>query len=120
MIIEAGIEALRTKSLHMTQMMIALHDEWLAPFGVELASPRDAARRGSHLAFRHPDSYRICKALIQTLKVVPDFREPDIIRYGVAPIYTSFTEAWDAMERLRSCLQEGLHAKFGADRDRVT
>lgn len=120
LILEAGIESLRIKSIEMTQMMIALHDEWLAPLGVELASPREADRRGSHLAFRHPDGYRICKALIEKLDVIPDFREPDIIRYAVAPIYTTFTEAWDAMERLRTCIDEELYADLLEDRDRVT
>ncbi|HVF12520.1 MAG TPA: kynureninase [Actinomycetota bacterium] len=120
LITEAGIDSLRTKSIEMTQMMIALHDQWLAPLGVELASPREPDRRGSHLGFRHPEAYRICKALIQRLDVISDFREPDVIRYGVAPIYTSYAEAWDAMDRLRSCIAEQIFVEFDAERDRVT
>ena len=120
LILEAGVEALREKSLAITEMMIGLHDEWLRPFGVELASPRDAERRGSHLALQHPDAYRICLALIEKLGVVPDFREPDVIRYGIAPIYTTFCEAWDAMDRIRTCLDEDLHAGYPSEKGRVT
>ena len=74
---EAGIEALRAKSIAQTELLIALHDEWLAPLGFELGSPRDPARRGSHVALRHPEAWPICRALIERADVIPDFRGPD-------------------------------------------
>ncbi len=99
---------------------IELHDEWLAPLGFELGSPRDAARRGSHVALRHDDAWRICRALIELAKVVPDFRGPDSIRLGIAPLYTSFVDVWDAIDRLRGLVERGAHRELDATRARVT
>jgi len=65
-----------------------------------LASPRDAARRGAHVSLRHEHAWQICQALIEA-GVVGDYRVPDRVRLGPAPITTSFTEVFDAMERLR-------------------
>jgi kynureninase len=117
---EAGIDAIREKSVAQTELMVALHDEWLAPLGFELGSPRDAARRGSHVALRHDDAWRICRALIERAKVVPDFRGPDSIRLGIAPLYTSFADVWDAMDRLRGLVERGEHRDLDATRARVT
>jgi kynureninase len=117
---EAGIDAIREKSIAQTELMIALHDEWLAPLGFELGSPRDAARRGSHVALRHDDAWRICRALIERAKVVPDFRGPDSIRLGIAPLYTSFADVWDAIDRLRGLVERGEHRELDATRARVT
>ena len=55
----------------------------------DLGTPRDPARRGSHVSLRHPEGYRINRALIEEMGVIPDFREPDNIRLGIAPIYTT-------------------------------
>ena len=79
---EAGIEAIREKSIAQTELLIALHDEWLEPLGFELGSPRDAALRGSHVSLRHAEAWPICKALIERANVVPDFRGPDCVRLG--------------------------------------
>ena len=98
---EAGIEALREKSIAQTELMIALHDEWLAPLGFTLGSPRDPARRGSHVSLNHPEAWPICRALIERADVVPDFRGPDSVRLGIAPLYTRFVDVWDAIDRLR-------------------
>jgi kynureninase len=117
---EAGIEAIREKSVAQTSLVIDLHDEWLAPLGFELGSPRDAARRGSHVALRHDDAWRICRALIERAKVVPDFRGPDSIRLGIAPLYTSFVDVWDAIDRLRGLVERGEHTELDATRARVT
>ena len=98
---EAGLDAIRAKSLALTELIVALHDEWLAPLGFELGSPRDAARRGSHVSLRHPRAWTFTRALIDA-RVTPDFRGPDSIRLGVAPLYTGFAEVWDALDRLRA------------------
>ena len=87
LIAEAGVEAIRAKSEALTAHTIELLDE----AGLEIATPRDAALRGSHVTVRHPDSRRITDRMIER-GVVPDFREPDLIRLGLSPLSTSFAE----------------------------
>jgi kynureninase len=98
---EAGLDAIRAKSVALTELIVTLHDEWLAPLGFELGTPRDPARRGSHVSLRHPRAWTFTRALIDA-RVTPDFRGPDSIRLGVAPLYTGFAEVWDALDRLRA------------------
>jgi kynureninase len=117
---EAGIDAIREKSVAQTELVIALHDEWLAPLGFELGTPRDPARRGSHVSLRHPEAWPICRALIERAAVVPDFRGPDSIRLGVAPLYTSYVDVWDALDRLRGLVERGEQRAVDAARARVT
>ena len=117
---EAGIEAVRDKSIALTELAIALNDERLAPLGFELGTPRDAARRGSHVALRHDDGWRICRALIERGRVVPDFRQPDSIRLGFPPLYTRFVDVWDAIDRLCALFQAGAHLEQDATPARVT
>jgi kynureninase len=98
---EAGIERLRAKGMALTSLLVELHDAWLAPLGFALASPRDPTRRGSHVALSHPDSARLCRTLIETSQVIGDFRQPDRLRLGLAPLTTRFVDVWDALDRLR-------------------
>ena len=93
---------------------------WLEPLGFTLGSPREAAIRGSHVSLRHPDAWPICKALIERANVVPDFRGPDAIRLGVAPLYTSHADVWDALDRLRGLVERGEHRLVDAAPGRVT
>jgi kynureninase len=97
---EVGMDRLRAKSLELTGYLITLADEWLTPLGFALASPREGSRRGGHVTLRHPEALRISQALIRE-KVVGDYRTPDRLRLGPAPVTTSFTDVWDAMDRLR-------------------
>ena len=120
LVAEAGIERLRKKSVALTSLVVDLHDSWLAPLGFELGTPRDPARRGSHVSLRHPDGWRICRALIERANVIPDFRQPDSIRYGLPPIYTRFVDAWDAVARLRRLVESGAHFEVEAGAARVT
>ena len=117
---QAGIAALRAKSIGLTELLIALHDTWLAPLGFELASPRVAQRRGSHVSMRHPRAWQITRALIERCDVVPDFRGPDSVRLGVAPLYTRHVDVWDALERLRDLVERGEHEAVDATPGRVT
>jgi kynureninase len=117
---EAGMAALREKSVAQTELMIALHDEWLVPLGFTLGSPRDPARRGSHVSLNHPEAWPICRALIERADVVPDFRGPDSVRLGVAPLYTRFVDVWDALDRLRGLLERGEQREVDQTRSRVT
>jgi kynureninase len=97
---EAGIEPLRDKGMRLTDYLITLTDAWLTPLGFRLASPREAARRGSHVCLRHPQASRIGEALTE-VGVIGDLRAPDRLRLGPAPITTRFTDVWDAADTIR-------------------
>ena len=116
---EAGLDRLRVKGTALTGYLIALADEWLDPLGFVLASPRDDARRGGHVCLRHPEAWRLCQALIQE-GVIGDFRAPDRLRLGPAPISTRFTDVWDALIRLRQIAADRTYLEFDAGRARVT
>ena len=120
LIAEAGVGRLRQKSVALTSLVVALHDRWLTQLGFELGTPREPARRGGHVSLRHPDAWRICRALIERANVVPDFRRPDSIRYGLPPIYTRFVDAWDAVDRLRRIVEDEAHLQVEAGAARVT
>jgi len=106
LVIEAGIDAIRAKGIALTQNVIDLADRLLSPLGVEVGSPRDARRRGAHVALVHPDARQLSARLIAG-GVIVDFRAPDVIRVGLSPLSTSFTEAWRGIERLRELLSGG-------------
>jgi kynureninase len=120
LVFEAGLERLRAKSVQQTEYLIALWEEWLKPLGVTLNSPRDSSSRGSHVSLGHPEGLRIDRALIEEMNVIPDFRYPDNIRLGIAPLYTSFAEVHEAMVRLRRVIVEKLYEKYPAERPEVT
>jgi kynureninase len=115
-VIEAGIERIRRKSVWLTSYLVYLVDAVLAPLGFALGSPRDPLRRGSHVSVRHRDGYRINRALIEEMDVLPDFREPDNIRLGLSPLYTSFAEVWEAVDRIRRVVAEERHLRYSPER----
>lgn len=119
LVAEAGIAELATKGRAMTDLIVALGDGWLVPAGVSLASPREAVRRGSHVTFAHPRAWQLTQALVDR-QVVPDFRTPDRVRLGPAPLYTRFVDVWDAMDRFRELLVSGAYEAYPAERTRVT
>jgi kynureninase len=120
LLLEAGLDRLRAKSTQQTEYLIALWEIWLKPFGVTLNSPRDWWQRGSHVSLGHPDGLRIDRALIETMQVIPDFRYPDNIRLGIAPIYTAFVDIHQAMSQFRQVLSERLYERYPAERPAVT
>lgn len=97
---QAGVPAIRDKGRRLADMIVHLADAWLAPLGFTLASPRDPARRGSHVSLRRRDAKELVKAMIRH-GVVPDFRPPDLVRLGPAPLYTRYEDVWLAMDCLR-------------------
>lgn len=119
-LLEVGMASLREKSLLLSEYMIYLSDTLLTPLGFLLGSPRKAERRGSHISLRHPEGYRINRALIDEMNVLPDFREPDNLRLGLTPLYTSFAEVWDGVERIRQAVAERRYEKYPAQRLTVT
>ena len=72
------------------------------------------------MSLRHPEAWPICKALIERANVVPDFRGPDCVRLGIAPLYTRFVDVYDALERLRDLVRDGVHREIDATRSTVT
>jgi kynureninase len=116
----AGIEAIRAKGQALTDLAIALCDAWLAPLGFGLATARNPDRRGSHVAVTHPDAWRLCRALAERCQVITDYRRPDVIRFGLSPLTTRFTELWDGLDRLRQAFIDGLHETIDVTPERVT
>jgi kynureninase len=119
-VIAAGVPAIRRKSRLLTSYLVFLVDRVLAPLDFSLGSPRQAEQRGSHVSIRHPEGYRINRALIQEMQVLPDFRDPDNIRLGLSPLYTSFGEVWEAVDRIRRVVEERRYASYPAERLTVT
>jgi kynureninase len=100
---EAGIDAVRAKSVALTERVIALADEHLADLGVTVASPRDADRRGGHVTLHHPDMARVVAALWER-DVIPDYRDPGGLRVGLSPLSTSYDEVDRGMAAVREVL----------------
>ncbi len=105
LVIEAGIDAIRRKAIQLTDYAIAVTDELLAPLGVSVGSPRDATRRGAHVALVHPAARELSRTLIDD-GVIVDFRTPDVIRIGLSPLTTTFLDVWEGLSRLRGLLVE--------------
>jgi kynureninase len=103
LVAEAGIDAIRAKGMALGEFAIELADARLSPLGVTIASPRDAAVRGAHVALAHPDAKRLCAQLIER-DVIPDFRRPDVIRFGLSPLSTRFVDVWDGVQALSSLI----------------
>ena len=124
MLLDAGLERLRAKSIQQTSYLIYLADQWLSPLGFSLGSPREVEQRGSHVSLRHPEGYRITRALIEFpppgVRVIPDFRTPDNIRLGIAPIYNTYTDIHRALDRMRIIAQERLYERYTEARLAVT
>ncbi|MGI8664019.1 MAG: kynureninase [Acidimicrobiales bacterium] len=101
LVAEAGIQRLAAKGRALTELVIACADDWLAPLGFSVASPRNAFARGAHVVLAHPNAETITAAAVAA-GVVLDARPPDLVRIGPAPISTRFVEVWDGLDRLRA------------------
>ena len=111
---EAGVARLAQRTRALTQRIVDA-----APAAMAVGSPRDPARRGAHVALRHPDAWRITRALLDA-GVVPDFREPDVLRLGVSPLSTTEDEVDEGLARLREVLRTRAHERYDDARARVT
>lgn len=120
LLLEAGIEEVRAKSMRQSEYLIRLWEAFLAPLGYTLNSPAAAARRGSHISLGHPQGWGIDRALIEELNVIPDFRQPDNIRLGIAPLYTTFSEIFEAVQRLCTAVVEKRYLKYDRAAEEVT
>jgi len=120
MIKEAGIDAIAQKAAVGTQMMIDLHDAWLAPLGFKLNTSRDSKERGGHISLVHPDAAQICVALREISNVIPDYRTPNSIRLAISPLPTSYVEVWDGFARMRDLVASGQYKTIKEGGSRVT
>jgi kynureninase len=113
--LEAGIKALREKSCRQSAFLLEIYDDWPVGLNFSLGSPRASDRRGSHVVLRHPEAEAITRALLNPppgrCRVIPDFRSPDNIRLGIAPIYNSFKDICTGMQRIREVVELGEHLK---------
>lgn len=111
---------LRAKSLVLTELFVALVEQRCAGHPVALVSPREPERRGSQVCFTHPEAYAVVQALIAR-GVIGDYREPSILRFGLAPLYVRRVDVWDAVEQLVAVLEgdEWRRPEF-AERSAVT
>jgi kynureninase len=113
---QTSMDAIRAKSLALTDLFISLVEARCASHPLGLVTPREHARRGSQVSFTHPHGYAVMAALIER-GVIGDYREPQIMRFGFTPLYTSFADVWDAVEILRQILDDAaydIHARRGA------
>jgi kynureninase len=118
---EAGIERVRAKSLALTRyMMDLLHAEGLldAPYNYAIGTPNEDERRGGHVAVEHADGPRIVKAL-KARGVIPDFRQPNVIRLAPIALYTSHADVWHVVQHLRAIIDGGEHEAFATGRELV-
>lgn len=105
---QTSMQKIRAKSLALTDLFIALVEQRCADHPLTLETPRDHAIRGSQVSIAHPHGYAIMQALIER-GVIGDYREPHIMRFGFTPLYTSFTDVWNAVEILADILD---HKKY--------
>lgn len=124
MIQEAGMAAIRNKSVKQSEYLLFLVRQLLSGKGVRVGSPDPSERRGSHISLKHNEAYRICKALADPEAgdrvVIPDFREPDNIRLGISPLYTSYEDIFRAILQIEEIITEKLYKKYLFIRDQVT
>jgi kynureninase len=114
---EAAIEAVREKSLSLTDYLISLVDERLPE--CEVGTPRDPEQRGGHVAIEHPDAYRVSEAL-KDRGVVVDFRPPNVVRICPSPLYTGYEDVWEVVEQLRQVVENEEHEQFAERGSGVT
>ncbi len=115
---KVGMTALREKSLKLTEALIELIDTRLTPFGFSVGTPRDAKRRGGHVALVHPEAARINEAM-KASGIIPDYREPNIIRLAPVPLYTRFVDIIDLVNRIEEIMQTQSYKKYENKRGTV-
>jgi kynureninase len=101
--LQADMTAVRAKSLALADLFISLVETRCATHPLTLITPRDHAARGSHVSLRHPNGYAVMQALIAR-GVIGDYREPEVLRFGITPLYLGYADIWDAVEALRDIL----------------
>ena len=116
---DAGIDAIREKSVELTEYLIGLVDEVLASHGCSVGTPRDPDRRGGHVAIEHPEAYRLSQALRERGAIV-DFRQPNVVRVCPAPLYVGFEEVLEFVHLVDEILSEEVYLEYESDPSGVT
>ncbi|MFE4898571.1 kynureninase [Peribacillus butanolivorans] len=111
MFAEVGIEQVRSKSLRLTKYLMDLIDSELTDYGFKIGSPRDESKRGGHIILEHKEAARICKALKKEA-IIPDYREPNMIRLAPVALYTSFQEVFETVQVLKKIMDGRLYENF--------
>ena len=120
MIEEAGINEIEKKAAQGTAMMIELYEQWLAPLGFTLNTPRNHNQRGGHISLGHPEAEKIAIALRKFANVIPDYRVPNSIRVAISPLATSYVEVYDGFQRIRDLVSTRQYEKVTTGGSRVT
>ena len=114
-ILQAGIENIRRKSIDLSNYMLYLFEQFLLEHDFRLGSPKDSNKRGSHISLQHEEGYRICQSLLDEnndIIIIPDFRKPDNIRFGFSPLYNSFEEIWITVNRIVQIMEEKSYRNY--------
>lgn len=118
--IEAGMQNLRKKSIAQSSFLIELVQNLLEPLGFTIASPLNADARGSHISIQHQEGYRINRAMIEPVdaspSIIPDFRPPNNIRLGIAPLYNTFEELFLTVIRIKAIVETKEFERFGDEK----
>ena len=118
--LDADLGVVERKAARLWDLFAGQVEVRCASHGFELLTSREAARRGTHIAFAHPEGYRIMQALIGR-GVIGDFRDPDVVRFGITPLYVGYEDVWRAVEILHDVMQGGAWREEPARaRGRVT
>ena len=120
MIERAGLPAIAKKAAIGTDLMIALHDAWLAPLGFSVVTPRDSRRRGGHISVRHEHAHKISEAMRIFAGVIGDYRHPDCIRLAISPLATSYVEVFDGFAAIREIVATKKYLEVTEFSSRVT
>lgn len=116
MFAEVGIDAIREKSLKLTNYMMTLIEHELSEYNFVIANPRETEKRGGHIFLVHDEAARICKAL-KVQQVIPDFRSPNGIRLAPVALYNSYEDVWKTVQILKLIMKEELYKKYENKRD---
>ncbi len=118
--LEAGVQNLREKSIAQSSFLIELVENLLLPIGFTIASPLNAVERGSHISIQHQEGYRINRAMIEpadgSASIIPDFRPPTNIRLGIAPLYNTFEELFQTVIRIKKIVETKEFERFGLEK----
>ena len=120
-LLEAGIEAIRTKSIKMTSYLTSLVDDVLSPkpFNFSIGTPREETRRGGHVAIEHEEALRISEAL-RSRGVVTDFRPPNIIRIAPIPLYNTYHEIWQVVQHTKEITEKKEYERYPKQRKAIS
>ena len=102
---QTSIQALRKKTVALSELFIALMHQECGEYGFTLASPSDSSQRAGHVAFRHVEGYGIYRA-IKERNILSDFRVPDVLRFGITPMYLRFEEVYEVVLTIGEVMEE--------------